>query len=118
MASFPPSDCFSASHRRAIVRSLMGRVTAETVEHVAGLARLSLTTDERDSLARELDQILEYAASVQSLDTSGVPPMGPTPGDAALRPDTPTDSLPHDAALGSAPDPSDGLFRVPRVIAP
>jgi aspartyl/glutamyl-tRNA(Asn/Gln) amidotransferase C subunit len=36
---------------------------------------LSLTDDERETFARQLDQILAYAELIQALDTSGVPPM-------------------------------------------
>jgi aspartyl-tRNA(Asn)/glutamyl-tRNA(Gln) amidotransferase subunit C len=95
----------------------MTRVTPEIVEHVASLARLSLRADERDALARDLDQILRYATSVQTLDTSGASPMSLAQVAGSLRPDTPTPGLTHDAALASAPDSADGLFRVPRVIA-
>jgi aspartyl-tRNA(Asn)/glutamyl-tRNA(Gln) amidotransferase subunit C len=95
----------------------MPRVTTDTVDYIANLARLSLRADERETLARELDQILEYAASVQSLDTSGVAPMSHARVDASLRLDVPTGSLAHETALASAPDSADGLFRVPRVIA-
>ena len=41
----------------------MARVTVETVEHVARLAHLSLTDDERRTFARQLDEILAYAES-------------------------------------------------------
>jgi aspartyl-tRNA(Asn)/glutamyl-tRNA(Gln) amidotransferase subunit C len=51
------------------------RVTVATVEHVARLARLSLTDDEKETFARQLDEILSYAESIQALDTGGVPPM-------------------------------------------
>jgi len=95
----------------------MDRVTPEIVEHVASLARLSLGADERAALARDLDQVLRYAASVQALDTSGVSPMSHAHVAGALRADAPTEGLTHHAALASAPDSADGLYRVPRVIA-
>src|SRR6266508_690357 len=53
----------------------MPKVTVETVDHVARLARLSLTDEERALFARQLDQSLEYAESIQSLDTDAVEPM-------------------------------------------
>jgi aspartyl-tRNA(Asn)/glutamyl-tRNA(Gln) amidotransferase subunit C len=80
----------------------MARVTVETVDRVAQLAHLSLTAEERETFARQLDQILTYAESIQELDTADVPPM--------------SHALDRDRVLASAPDPAEGLFRVPKVI--
>jgi aspartyl-tRNA(Asn)/glutamyl-tRNA(Gln) amidotransferase subunit C len=94
----------------------MPRVTVETVDHVAQLARLSLTADERELFARQLAEILAWAESLQALDTSGVPPMGPPREGSSLREDDERAGLDRAAAFETAPDASDGLFRVPRVI--
>ena len=93
----------------------MPRVDVETVEHVASLARLSLTDDERRLFARQLEEILAWAGSLQALDVSEVPPMA-HPLAPEWREDEPRPGLPRDAALADAPDPAEGLFRVPRVI--
>jgi aspartyl-tRNA(Asn)/glutamyl-tRNA(Gln) amidotransferase subunit C len=94
----------------------MPRVTVETVEHVARLARLSLTPAERETFARQLDQVLAYAESIQSLDTSGVEPMSHAVAAGVFRDDVPRDARLRDEALAAAPDAADGLFRVPRVL--
>jgi aspartyl-tRNA(Asn)/glutamyl-tRNA(Gln) amidotransferase subunit C len=94
----------------------MARVTVETVEHVARLARLSLTTEERETFARQLDQVLTYAESIQALATEGVPPMSHAPAAGRLREDEPADSLPRERVQAAAPDAAEGLFRVPRVL--
>jgi aspartyl-tRNA(Asn)/glutamyl-tRNA(Gln) amidotransferase subunit C len=94
----------------------MARVTVETVEHVARLARLSLTPEERETFARQLDQVLAYAESIQSLDTSGVEPMSHAVASGCFRDDTPRDARLRGDALAAAPDAADGLFRVPRVL--
>lgn len=94
----------------------MLRVTVETVEHVARLARLSLTDEERQTFARQLDQILAYAESIQSLDTSGVEPMSHAGGGHAFRADMARDAGLRNEVLAAAPDAADGLFRVPRVL--
>jgi hypothetical protein len=78
----PPGGAVAAF--RSIKYPLMARVTVETVDHVARLARLSLTDEERHLFARQLEEILAWAESLQALDTSGVPPM----------------SHPHDLASG------------------
>lgn len=93
----------------------MPRITEDTVDAVARLARLSLTADERTRFARELEAIVAWADSLQSLDTEGVPPLGQGAADA-LREDTARDGLPRERALEPAPDPAEGMFRVPRIL--
>jgi aspartyl-tRNA(Asn)/glutamyl-tRNA(Gln) amidotransferase subunit C len=94
----------------------MARVTIETVDHVARLARLSLTPEERGTFAHQLGQILTYAESIQELDTADVPPMRHTLSGGGFRPDEPHESLDREEVLASAPDATEGLFRVPRII--
>ena len=53
----------------------MARVTVETVDHVARLAHLTLTAEERETFARHLAQVLEYAETLQALDTTDIPLM-------------------------------------------
>ena len=94
----------------------MTKVTVETVDHVAKLAHLQLTNEEREMFARQLRDILAYAESIQALDTSAVPPMSHAGIGERLRDDTPEDSLDHERVLAEAPDAALGFFRVPRVI--
>ena len=94
----------------------MPKATVETVDRVARLARLSLSETERTLFARQLDQILEYAESIQALDLEGVEPMSHALTTDSFRQDEPREGLARDRILASAPDPGDGLFRVPRVI--
>jgi aspartyl-tRNA(Asn)/glutamyl-tRNA(Gln) amidotransferase subunit C len=94
----------------------MPRVTVETVDHVARLARLSLTDEEKQLFARQLEEILAWAESLQALDTSGVPSMSQPRDAASLREDEPCGSLERETVLEEAPDAAEGLFRVPRVL--
>jgi aspartyl-tRNA(Asn)/glutamyl-tRNA(Gln) amidotransferase subunit C len=93
----------------------MPRITEDTVESVARLARLSITPEERSRLARELEAIVAWADSLQALDAEGVPHLRHAAGDA-LRDDLPQAGLPHRRALEPAPDAAEGMFRVPRVL--
>ena len=93
----------------------MPRINEDTVAAVARLARLSLTPDERTRFARELEAIVAWADSLQSLDTAGVPALR-HPAAGELRDDAPREGLPRERALEPAPDPADGLFRVPRIL--
>jgi aspartyl-tRNA(Asn)/glutamyl-tRNA(Gln) amidotransferase subunit C len=94
----------------------MPRVTPETVDHVARLAHLSLTAEEKATFARQLDDVLAYAESIQALDTASVEPMSHAAGAGGLRADEPRPGIDRDTVLAEAPDADSGLFRVPRVI--
>ena len=94
----------------------MPRITEDTVESVARLARISLTPEERTRFTRELEAIVAWADSLQALDTSGVPPLRLDAGGQALRGDEPHECLSHAAAVDPAHDHAEGLFRVPRIL--
>jgi aspartyl-tRNA(Asn)/glutamyl-tRNA(Gln) amidotransferase subunit C len=86
------------------------------IEHVAKLARLALTEDERAALAAQLGQILEHAARVSEVAAADVPPTAsPIPRVNVLRDDVAEPSLPVDEALRNAPERDGDRFRVPRI---
>lgn len=51
------------------------KVTESDVAHVAELANLELTPEERARLLKDLNSILEYVDRLNQLDTAAVPPM-------------------------------------------
>ena len=86
------------------------------IEHVAKLARLALTANERAALATQLGQILEHAARVGEVAAADVPPTAsPIPRVNVLRDDVAEPSLPVDEALRNAPERDGDRFRVPRI---
>ena len=87
------------------------------VDHVARLARLDLSEDERTRMQAELSAILDHAERIQALDLDGLEPTShPVPLTNMMRPDEVTPSLDRDDALANAPEIEDGRFRVPRII--
>ena len=52
----------------------MARINRAEVERVASLARLSLSDEEADRLAREFDSFIGYIDTLQEIDTTGVAP--------------------------------------------
>ena len=86
------------------------------VDHVARLARLDLTDDERERMQAELTQILEHAEKIQELDLDELPPTShAVPVSNVLRPDEKKPSLTQEEALANAPEAEDGRFKVPRI---
>ena len=49
-------------------------LTLAQVQHIARLARLQLSPEELERYREQLSEILDYAARLQELDTTGIPP--------------------------------------------
>ncbi|MDI3328456.1 MAG: Asp-tRNA(Asn)/Glu-tRNA(Gln) amidotransferase subunit GatC [Alicyclobacillaceae bacterium] len=93
------------------------KISLEQVEHVARLARLSLSEDEARRYTEQLEAILEFADQLQELDVSGVPPTSHVlPIYNVLREDEEQPGLTREEALAGAPDSEDGQFRVPAIL--
>ena len=92
-------------------------LSREEVEHVASLARIALSDDERERLSGQLSAILDYIAQLNELDTSNVEPMAHAAvvGNV-LRPDVPRPGVPTAEILSNAPDRTETCYKVPRVI--
>ena len=87
------------------------------IEHVARLARLQLTEDEKQQLRDQLGQILEHAATIGEVAADDVPPTAtPIPRANVFRDDEAEPSLPVDEALRNAPERDGDRFRVPRIV--
>lgn len=96
---------------------MSGRITREEVEHVARLARLELSEEEKERMTRQLDGILGYVAKLDELDTSQVEPTSHVlPMLNVMREDEVKPSLSPGDALANAPDCEPPYFRVPRII--
>lgn len=92
-------------------------LTLEEVEHIAELARLELSPEEKARYREQLSDILDYAARLQSLDTEGIPPTSSVlPPRSVLRPDQARPGLTAEELLANAPDAEDRQFRVPPVL--
>jgi aspartyl-tRNA(Asn)/glutamyl-tRNA(Gln) amidotransferase subunit C len=86
-------------------------VDPEEVEHVADLARVELSEDERERFAEQFGEIL---AAFEALDE--VPETDSDPDlTNVMRPDEVRESLDQDDALRNAEETEDGQFKGPRV---
>ena len=91
-------------------------LTLEEVEHIAQLARLELSDEEKARYRVQLSAILDYVAKLQQLDTSYVPPMAAVFGqDSHLRRDRTRASLKRKVLLSNAPEVQDDQFKIPPV---
>ncbi len=94
-------------------------LSKQEVEHIADLARLELSEEEKERYREQLSAILDYAARLKELDTAGIPPTSSLLEEGnVLRPDQARPGLPPESLLRNAPQVQDGQFRVPRVFDP
>jgi len=91
-------------------------LTLKDVEHIARLARLELTDEQKEKYRGQLSTILDHIAKLQELDTQDVPPMtGASLTESPLRVDQPRAGLSLEALLANAPETEDDQFKVPPV---
>ena len=89
------------------------RLELAEVEHIAELVKLELTEDEKAIFQVQLSAILDYAATLQAVDTSGIPPTTSVfELSNVTREDDVQPSFPREDVLANAPDAHQGSFRV------
>lgn len=95
----------------------MPSVSREQVERIAHLARIRVSAEEAEALARDLGAILGYAELLEQVDTSGVEPTSTlTLLATPMRADEPSAPLSPEAAVVNAPSAQGSAFAVPRVL--
>lgn len=92
-------------------------ISQEEVEHIAELAKLALTDDEKQRFGEQLSAILDYAARLQEIDTDDIPPTASVlPVDTVLREDSSRPGLPSQDILANSQNAKDDMFRVDAVL--
>ncbi|HEX3606487.1 MAG TPA: Asp-tRNA(Asn)/Glu-tRNA(Gln) amidotransferase subunit GatC [Candidatus Dormibacteraeota bacterium] len=88
-------------------------LTDDEVAHVAMLARLGLTEEERARLAVELGAIIDHVSALERVDTSAVAETAHIGGMVNVwREDVERPPIDRAAALANAPDQDGSCFRV------
>lgn len=92
-------------------------ITIKDVEHIAKLAKLEFSDDEKEKFTHQFNDILKYMEQLNLLDTTNVEPLSQVIElsnvfrDDIVKPSTPTEE-----ALKNAPDKTEEYFKVPKVI--
>jgi aspartyl-tRNA(Asn)/glutamyl-tRNA(Gln) amidotransferase subunit C len=93
------------------------KIMKQEVEHVARLARLDLSEQEKEKLTDQLSNILTYVEKLNELDTAGVEPTAHVLNiKNVMRDDIPGESLSRERALANAPEKAAGHYKVPKII--
>jgi len=91
-------------------------ITVAQVEHVAKLARLSLTEEEKILYAGQLGKIIDYFGELNAIDTSNIEPMSHALDlTNVMREDEVETPLGHEILLKTAPAKDSAFFRVPKI---
>jgi aspartyl-tRNA(Asn)/glutamyl-tRNA(Gln) amidotransferase subunit C len=92
-------------------------LSLEEVEHIATLARLGLSEEEKRRFQQQLSAVLEHAGRLDELDTDAISPTATVlPLRSVMRVDESRPSPPRETILANAPAAEEGCFRVPPVL--
>lgn len=87
------------------------------IDHIAKLARIALTPEEKARYASQLGDILSYIETLKEVDVSGVEPTAHAfPLYNVWREDVAQPGLPVEKALMNAPAQKDNMISVPTVV--
>ncbi|MBI2618976.1 MAG: Asp-tRNA(Asn)/Glu-tRNA(Gln) amidotransferase subunit GatC [Ignavibacteriales bacterium] len=92
-------------------------VTVNDVEHIAALAKLEFSNEEKEKFTHQLNQILNYVEKLKELDTENVEPLSHVIElSNRFREDKAESGLTPEEALQNAPSRTEKFFKVPKVI--
>ena len=90
-------------------------ISDETMEYVGILAKLELSSEEKERAKEDMAKMLDYIDTLNELDTSGVEPMSHVfPVHNVFREDVVTNGDEREEILANAPDAKEGAFVVPK----
>lgn len=93
------------------------KISRKEVEHVAHLARLTLSEEELGKMTGQLDTILRYVDKLDELDTAGIEPTTHAFSIRnAFREDSIDASLSQEGSLRNCAKSDGETFIVPRII--
>ena len=91
-------------------------ITIKDVEHVAKLARLELTEEEKELYTKQLGDVLKYVDQMNEVDTSNVKPMAQVVDLVnVMREDKVYYEHTKEELMANAPEEEEGFFKVPKI---
>ena len=91
-------------------------ITIQDVEHVAKLARLDLTEEEKVKFSKQLGDVLKYVEQMNEVDTSNVEPLSHVVDfNNVMREDEIHYDCTKEQLMMNAPDEENGFFKVPKI---
>ena len=89
----------------------------KTVETISYLARLKLDKDKKEKITKDLENIIDFVAELQDLNTEDIVPLSnPLEKVAPQREDSVTSRNRKEAFLSNSPESDQDYFMVPKVV--
>lgn len=92
-------------------------IDQKTIEHIAQLARLKVTSDEAKEYGEQLSKVMEHFEQISKINTEGIEPLV-TPSEIEFysRPDEVIKNYTAEEMTENAPEKMGNLFKVPPVV--
>jgi len=92
------------------------KLSIQEVEHIATLARLKLTEEEKEKYGGQLSGILDYFEKLQAVDTDNIEPTSQVTGlTNIMREDEIIESGISQELVDCAPSHNDGYVSIPKI---
>jgi aspartyl-tRNA(Asn)/glutamyl-tRNA(Gln) amidotransferase subunit C len=92
-------------------------LTDELIDHLADLARLEFSPGEKESIRKDLQNMIRFVDKLSGMDLEGVVPvLHMTDEENRFRDDRPENLMRQEEALSNAPMTDGNYFKVPKVI--
>ncbi len=93
------------------------KITDETVNHIAHLARLEFEGENKEAIRQDLENIISFMEVLQQVDTENVEPLIFMSDEInRLREDVAEVTLTQSEVLKNAPKKDSDYFRIPKVL--
>lgn len=93
------------------------KISKDVIEHVADLARIFISDEEKNSLESELSSIIDFANKLSEADTKGIEPIAHSlPIQNVFRKDEIVPSYKREELIENAPEKQAGCFSVPKIV--
>lgn len=93
------------------------KITEELIDHIAHLARLEFQGEDKMSIQKDMERMIEFVDKLSEIDTANVEPLIFMSEEMnRLREDEPEVTVTHEEALMNAPKKDSDYFRIPKVL--
>ena len=90
------------------------KITEELIDHIAHLARLEFKGEDKVSIQKDMERMIEFVDKLSEIDTENVEPLIFMSEEVnRLREDEPKVTVTHEEALRNAPKKDSDYFRIP-----
>ncbi|MEM2092159.1 MAG: Asp-tRNA(Asn)/Glu-tRNA(Gln) amidotransferase subunit GatC [Candidatus Bathyarchaeia archaeon] len=92
-------------------------ISKREVEHIAWLAHIELTEEEKEQFTEQFNRIIEFFRKIDEVDTKDIPPTYHVLELTNIfRKDEVGEPLPKEEALKNAPRREGNFFKSPRIV--